>query len=137
MKQNHDAVHEMVTDEPVKAVLLRMLELLCLIRIRENAGDWMNALGEDDLDLLQTRINEVLDELRPDAVALVDGFGFDDYQLQSTLGRYDGNVYEAIYNEAKRSPLNQTSKMVGWEHLGEIFDKDFLREGMKTQRARL
>ena len=26
-------------------------------------------------------------ELRPDAVALVDSFGFDDYELNSTIGR--------------------------------------------------
>eukprot|EP01045_Picozoa_sp_COSAG04_P045580 COSAG04_NODE_16053_length_511_cov_0.995146_1_plen_87_part_10 len=25
---------------------------------------------------------------------------------RSTLGRYDGNVYEAIYDEARKSPLN-------------------------------
>lgn len=134
VRQNYDAVQQLVSDEPVKAVLLRLLELVCLTQMRENAGDWMNALGEEHVDLLTIRINEVLNEIRPDAVALVDSFGFDDYQLQSTLGRHDGNVYEAIYQEAKLSPLNQTPKMVGWEHFGEIFDKDFLREGMKIDR---
>lgn len=47
-----------------------------------------------------------------------------------------GNVYEAIYAEAKRSPLNQTPKMVGWEALSKVLDLDFLREGI-GQRASL
>lgn len=31
--------------------------------------------------------------LRPDAVALTDAFGYPDYQLNSALGRKDGDVY--------------------------------------------
>jgi hypothetical protein len=32
--------------------------------------------------------------LRPNAVALVDGFGYTDFLLNSALGRKDGNVYQ-------------------------------------------
>jgi len=71
--------------------------------------------------------------LRPDAVALVDSFGFDDEQLQSTLGRHDGNVYEAIYEAAKQNPLNQTGKMVGWEDFSSQLDLEFLREEAERQ----
>ena len=46
--------------------------------------------------MLQEQQHELLLELRPDAVALVDGFGFEDYQLDSCLGRSDGNVYHAL-----------------------------------------
>ena len=35
----------------------------------------------------------LLAQVRPDAVALVDAFGFDDYLLNSALGRKDGDVY--------------------------------------------
>ena len=63
-------------------------------------------------------------------MGLVDGWGFDDEQLKSTLGRYDGKVYEAIYEEAKLSPLNQSPKMVGWEALSRVMDIDFLKEGI-------
>jgi hypothetical protein len=47
----------------------------------------------------------------------VDSFGFLDSQLKSTIGRFDGQVYEAIYEEARRNPLNQTEggEMVGWQ----------------------
>ena len=45
-----------------------------------------------------------------------------------------GEVYEAILREAKRSPLNQSPRMLGWEHLSKGLDLDFIKEGAKKQR---
>ena len=36
-------------------------------------------------------------EVRPDAVALVDSFGFEDFLLNSAIGRKDGDVYRYEY----------------------------------------
>ena len=55
---------------------------------------------------------ELLSRLRPDAVGLVDAFDFSDDVLQSCLGAYDGNVYERLYESAKRAPFNQTEVIV-------------------------
>lgn len=44
--------------------------------------------------------------IRPNAVGIVDGFGIRDEVLGSTLGAYDGNVYERLFEEASKSPLN-------------------------------
>lgn len=136
-RNNYSSINEMVPDENIKAVLIKLLDLVMLTSIREHAGDWAGSgcLDDEQLDLIDQRINEVLGEIRPDAVSLTDCFGYPDHSLHSTLGRFDGNVYEAIYEQAKASPLNKTPKMVGWEHLEKIMDKDFLREGMKTQRV--
>jgi acyl-CoA oxidase len=38
---------------------------------------------------------------------LVDAFDFPDHVLSSAIGRYDGNVYEALFDAAQRSTLNQ------------------------------
>ena len=45
---------------------------------------------------------QVLRELRPDAVGLVDSFAIPDYVLDSSLGRFDGDVYrsESLQNKA-------------------------------------
>lgn len=51
----------------------------------------------------------VLSNSRPDAVALVDAFDWHDQTLNSALGRYDGNVYEKMYELAKKGPLNNQS----------------------------
>jgi acyl-CoA oxidase len=57
--------------------------------------------------LLQSRQLELLNDLRPNAVALVDAFDFPDGILDSALGRFDGKVYEAMYDYALRSKLNE------------------------------
>jgi acyl-CoA oxidase len=44
---------------------------------------------------------------RPDAVALTDAFDFGDYALNSSLGRYDGDVYRDLYRRAQDEPLNK------------------------------
>lgn len=44
---------------------------------------------------------------RPEAVTLVDAFDYSDYDLNSALGRYDGNVYEDLYKRAQASRLNE------------------------------
>ena len=46
---------------------------------------------------------------------------------RSTLGRYDGNVYEAIYDEARKSPLNG-KRMAGWDKFSQVLDVDFLKD---------
>ena len=56
-----------------------------------------------------------LTALRPDAVALVDSFGLTDYQLNSALGRKDGDVYIALLAAAQASPLNESEEGSAWE----------------------
>lgn len=116
-------------------MLGRLLELTLLQIIHENGGDFVDILNGHQLDIVLDRINAVLSELRPDAVSLCDAFDWKDSALDSTLGRFDGAVYEAIYDEAKKNPMNQSDVMLGWEDFSKILDLDFLREGMKTQRA--
>ena len=55
--------------------------------------------------MAEVRLVELLAEIRPDAVALVDAFDFSDHSLSSILGRYDGNVYENMYKWAKSDSL--------------------------------
>lgn len=52
-------------------------------------------------------VMKLLKEIRPHAVRLVDGWGFDDWVLDSSLGRYDGKVYEDMfYRASELNPLN-------------------------------
>lgn len=44
-------------------------------------------------------------------------------------------VYEDIYSQALKSPLNQSPKMVGWDRFSQVLDLEILREGMRTQRT--
>lgn len=65
--------------------------------------------------LVRSALYRQLAEVRPDAVALVDGFGLTDYLLNSALGRKDGDVYRALYDMAQASPLNATPEGPAWE----------------------
>lgn len=59
------------------------------------------------------RVKELLAVIRPEAVALVDAFDYRDMSLGSVLGRYDGNVYENMFEWAKNSPMNKTEVTPG------------------------
>ncbi|CAK9782616.1 acyl-CoA oxidase [Cutaneotrichosporon oleaginosum] len=48
----------------------------------------------------------LLQRVRPNAVNLMDGWAFSDMVLNSSLGRYDGNVYESVFKRAAANPVN-------------------------------
>jgi len=50
---------------------------------------------------------KLMEDIRPHAVRLVDSWDFPDWQLDSSLGRYDGKVYEDMfYRASELNPLN-------------------------------
>lgn len=54
----------------------------------------------------QKTILALLQNVRPNAVTLMDGWAFSDMVLNSSLGRYDGNVYENVFKRAAANPVN-------------------------------
>lgn len=58
--------------------------------------------------LVREKINsEIFASIRPHAIALVDAWKFPDWQLDSSLGRYDGKVYDDMFHRASElNPLN-------------------------------
>ncbi|KAL2809081.1 acyl-CoA dehydrogenase/oxidase [Aspergillus granulosus] len=92
------------------------------------------AASQAQLDALPARVNEIMTKIRPHAVSLVDAWKIPDYLLDSALGRYDGRVYEDLFNRAHRlNPLNKlTVNPNYWED--EII-KD--GEDIKAIRAKL
>lgn len=52
-------------------------------------------------------VMQLLEDIRPHAVKLVDAWDFPDWQLDSSLGRYDGKVYEDMFRRAsEENPFN-------------------------------
>ncbi|KAI0331414.1 acyl-CoA oxidase [Cubamyces sp. BRFM 1775] len=64
---------------------------------------------------LRTAIKKLCVELLPEAIGLTDGFGFSDWELDSALGRYDGNAYEELWKRTQVEPLNKTEVPEGYE----------------------
>lgn len=63
-------------------------------------------LQRKDIATVQRWVEQLLAEIRPNAVSIVDGFDFHDDILCSALGAYDGNVYERLFEEANKSTIN-------------------------------
>ncbi|XP_055762533.1 peroxisomal acyl-coenzyme A oxidase 1-like isoform X1 [Salvelinus fontinalis] len=97
-------------DTGVHSVLSTLALLYALQGIQQHSGDFLQTglLSVPQLSQVSQRLKELLAQLRPNAVALVDAFDYRDEMLNSVLGRYDGNVYEHMFEWARRSPLNKT-----------------------------
>lgn len=71
------------------AVLQRLLSLFGLTALLKDLGDFLedDYTSRQQASLIRQQQYALLRELRPDAVPLVDSFGFEDYLLNSSLGR--------------------------------------------------
>ncbi|KAL0901882.1 hypothetical protein ABMA27_007037 [Loxostege sticticalis] len=90
-------------------VLRQLLELYLVYWALQSLVDllkYTNISGRD-AEELQAWYEELLVQLRPNAVGLVDAFDIRDEMLHSTLGSYDGRVYERLMEEALKCPLNK------------------------------
>ncbi|OWF50076.1 peroxisomal acyl-coenzyme A oxidase 1-like [Mizuhopecten yessoensis] len=97
-------------DPKVRTALTTLCRLYAVNGMIENMGQFSQDgfLNETQINMLNGRLSALLEEVRANAVAFVDAFEYHDNELHSCLGRYDGQVYEALYKYAKSSPLNDT-----------------------------
>jgi len=79
-----------------------------------------------DIDSLQKWLEVLLSQIRPNAIGVVDGFDICDEILSSTLGSYDGRVYERLFEEASKSPLNKEPVNVSFQKYLKPFLKSSL-----------
>ncbi|GMT23160.1 hypothetical protein PFISCL1PPCAC_14457, partial [Pristionchus fissidentatus] len=96
--------------ETVRSVLTDLLSLYLHYECIDMAHHLLHDghCNGDQINFLKRSMNEDLIKLRPDAVSIVDSFDQSDRELNSVLGRRDGNVYEALFEWAKSSELNYT-----------------------------
>ncbi|KAK5710880.1 hypothetical protein LTR17_018630 [Elasticomyces elasticus] len=93
-----------------RAVLSNLFRLFAFATLDADAREFQQsgAVAASDLDVLQDQILELMGQVRPHAVRLVDAFAIPDYLLDSALGKYDGKVYEQLfYNAHVLNPLNR------------------------------
>lgn len=55
---------------------------------------------------MQAQFRGALASVASDAINLTDAFGFTDRELNSALGRKDGNAYQALWEAVQRNPVN-------------------------------
>ncbi|XP_037038334.1 probable peroxisomal acyl-coenzyme A oxidase 1 [Bradysia coprophila] len=112
----------------IAEVLRDILELYAVDLAIRFLGDLLQFVNitSTDVEQLQQRMETALKTVRKSALGIVDGFDIPDFVLSSTLGAYDGNVYEGLLEAAKKSPLNQ-------EDVNQSFDlylKPFIKSNL-------
>ena len=111
-----------------------VLKKLCALFGNCNIVDdnWGGILENNQFEMVKEAINILLVQIRPDAVSIVDSFDISDNVLNSTIGRYDGNVYEALVEAANKSEMNKVDPFEGYEDsLRPHLDLEFLKKGNK------
>jgi acyl-CoA oxidase len=122
-------INEMKTPN-IKDILIKLFVLFATSYINEN--NWSDIYNKEEMRHINTAIEIVLGEIRPQAVTLVDSFGVPDGVLKSTIGRYDGNVYEALFDAAQKSTLNQSDPFLGYKYLKPHLNTNLLKHGNKS-----
>ncbi|KAA3460272.1 peroxisomal acyl-coenzyme A oxidase 1 [Gossypium australe] len=128
-------IEKLQQDIPGKGVK-RQLEILCnvyaLHLLHKHLGDFVTtscitpkqgALANEQLRLLYSQV-------RPNAITLVDAFNYTDHYLGSVLGCYNGNVYQRLYEEAWKDPLNDTVVPDGYLE----YVRPILKQHIRTAR---
>ncbi len=91
-------------------VMEKLFRLFALHTLEQEASEFYSSSACTVRQIQLARTNAVmtlLEEVRPHAVRLVDAWDFPDWQLDSSLGRYDGKVYEDMFHRASEmNPLN-------------------------------
>lgn len=91
-------------------VLHKLFRLYALNTLEKAASEFYSSAAVTVRQIQLARTNTVmklLKEVRPHALRLVDAWSFPDWQLDSSLGRKDGKVYEDMfYRASELNPLN-------------------------------
>ncbi|XP_065204921.1 probable peroxisomal acyl-coenzyme A oxidase 1 [Planococcus citri] len=119
-------IKDLKVSESLLKVLRDLCELYSVYWLLNNLGDFLmySNLKASDVPRLQKWQEKLLASIRPNAVGLVDSFDIHDDILGSALGAYDGRVYERLFEEANKSPLNA-------EPVNESFHK-YLKPFLKS-----
>ena len=104
----HDITSEL--DEETLMLMHKLFRLYALNTLEREASEFFSssAVTVRQIQLARTKtVMKLLEEIRPHAIRLVDAWKFPDWQLDSSLGRYDGKVYEDLFHRASElNPLN-------------------------------
>ncbi|KAK7755299.1 hypothetical protein SLS62_002805 [Diatrype stigma] len=97
-------------DPETAGVLHALFRLFALHTLEREAAEFFasGAASLPQIRLARGAVMKLLGTVRPHAVRLVDAWKFPDWQLDSSLGRHDGRVYEDMfYRASELNPLNR------------------------------
>jgi acyl-CoA oxidase len=116
----------------VKKQLNNLCYIYALYLLHKHLGDFLstNCITPKQASLANDQLRSLYTQVRPNAVALVDAFNYTDHYLNSVLGRYDGNVYPKLFEEALKDPLNDSVVPDGYQE----YLRPVLQQQLRTAR---
>ncbi|CAN1259018.1 Peroxisomal acyl-coenzyme A oxidase 1 [Linum perenne] len=116
-----------IPGEGVKQQLQNLCNIYALNLINRHLGDFLSTgtITTKQASLANDQLRSLFSQVRPNAIALVDAFNYSDHYLGSILGRYDGDVYPKLYEEAWKDPLNDSVVADGYQ--------EYIRPMLKQQ----
>ncbi|ETK92292.1 hypothetical protein F441_04408 [Phytophthora nicotianae CJ01A1] len=96
--------------------------------ITKSLGDFRqhDYLSSQQADLVRNQVVRLLPLIRKNCVLLTDAWDFSDFELNSTIGRYDGDIYRALVKRAADEPLNKSQVPDGYE----MYLKPLIQSGL-------
>ena len=135
----YEAVFTMTPDPPVDDATMDVLKILfqlfALFTVDVSASEFIlsKAMTVEMLQYVTPAIQDLMNQVRPHAVRLVDAWSVPDYLLESALGSYDGDVYNRLFHKAhKENPLNVLTFNPDWKS-----EEIVMGEGEENARRRL
>ncbi|XP_069499859.1 peroxisomal acyl-coenzyme A oxidase 2 [Ambystoma mexicanum] len=118
-----DEVKRLGNEPSVQAAIKPLCDLFALHGIFTNAGGFLHDgyLSGQQLDMATASYLDLLAVVRKTAVLLTDAFDFTDEQLNSALGRFDGQVYQRLFEWAQKAPANNKVNPVYEKYLRPLF----------------
>ncbi|KAH9618030.1 hypothetical protein KSS87_014450 [Heliosperma pusillum] len=122
-----DKLRQDIPGDGVKEQLQALCGIYTLSIIKKHLGDFLTTacITPKQASLANDLLRSLFTQVRPNAIALVDAFNYTDHFLDSALGRYDGNVYPKLYEEAWKDPLNKSVVLDGYQ--------EYIRPMLKLQ----
>jgi acyl-CoA oxidase len=118
----YDGVRQASEHRPFTSVFEQLFHVFAIHTLRNQATDFirLKLLTSDQIYQLETySLPDMYTRLRPNLVTLVDTFDFHDNELDSCLGRYDGQAYEALLERARLNPGNRDKVHPVWKSIKE------------------
>jgi len=138
-------IGKMVLSMPLQssdqAIVVNLLTLYLICTVESGLVDFLSLGllsskpgGPDPTSSIRLAFSHVCRDLLPDAIALSDAFGLSDWELDSSLGVYDGRVYDALWAKAQSEPLNASEVPNGYtEFIKPILQRRRKLSGMEAK----
>ncbi|RLN93698.1 hypothetical protein BBJ28_00025293 [Nothophytophthora sp. Chile5] len=100
-----------------KAAVAQLCQLFGAWLLAQSLGDFRqdDYLSSAQGEMVHQQMLRLLPAVRQNAVLLTDAWDFSDLELNSTIGRFDGDIYRALVAHAAREPLNAKQVPEGYE----------------------